>query len=255
MKKSILIAFAVMFIAVAHSASGAGYAYEPFTDPAFGPLSGVGQWLPGSSWVKPLEATRPITLTWDPVGLTYKSLKTQPGALTLTTTTANTGVIQRDLATTYVANDDYWVSYLLRNDVHPGSEYTNWSPQGNDGGAFGYHWGTDLKFVNSTTSGITPAIGQTNMVVLHYINANTIDLWVDPVLSPAPPAPLLTQASPWAVTDMTKALMKCGGGAAGGQFTWDEIRIGQSWEAVTVPEPATFSLLGIGLLALIRRRK
>ena len=43
---------------------------------------------------------------------------------------------------------------------------------------------------------------------------------------------------------------------AGSTWHVDEIRIGESWEDVTVPEPATMAILGIGgISVLIRRRK
>ena len=264
MKKSVIIAFAVMFIAIAYTASGAGFAYEPFTDPAFGPASGIGQWAPASSWT---WVQNPGTATHDPVGLTYKSLQTAPGACQIAVQ-ANDSKWARDFASTYSAtNDDYWVSFLIRIDQDPIRNNIYLTPDGDwDACAIGYQWSDTINFANGTNTGMGGVPGVTNMIVLHFSpdggdpDRGTCDYWVDPALTPIPGAPLGTELPPgWSpgIQDSPSAMFKMGlrGQDPDGLFTVDEIRYGQSWESVTVPEPATFSLLGIGLLALIRRKK
>ena len=261
MKKSFLIIFVVMFIAIAHTASGAGFAYEPFTDPLLGPASGVGQWAPGSSWT---WRSNPSIATHDPVGLTYKKLQTLPGAMQLSIQSNDTK-IARDFATTYklsgIAADDYWVSFLIRIDQDPIRNNIYLTPDGDwDACAIGYQWSDTINFANGTNTNKGGVPGVTDMIVLHFIDDQTCDYWVDPALTPIAGAPDGTEAPPgWSpgIQFSPSAMFKGGlrGQDPGGLYTVDEIRFGQSWEAVTVPEPATFSLLGIGLLALLRRKK
>jgi hypothetical protein len=116
--------------------------------------------------------------------------------------------------------------------------------------------------------------GDTILVVGQYvfntranISDDTVNLWVNPNLgqyiAPTPTATTSIGSDNYAASGnpsvinnfVTSFLFRSTNSNWPGTITVDELRVGLSYEDVTVPEPASLSLLALGSLALGRRRR
>jgi|GEM_PF-3359069 PEP-CTERM putative exosortase interaction domain len=113
------------------------------------------------------------------------------------------------------------------------------------------------------TTPISLGLNQTHLVVgrLDFnINDNIdrLSFYIDPALGAEPGSAYMTFETDFQVLRGFRMFA----GNASGDFTpaaqgvFDEFRFGTSWESVAVvPEPSAFALMGLGLLALIGRRR
>ncbi|WP_193211214.1 PEP-CTERM sorting domain-containing protein [Luteolibacter marinus] len=106
------------------------------------------------------------------------------------------------------------------------------------------------------------ALNTTIFLVGSYtFNSGTGDdvsqLWINPSNSffgdETAPSATLTASGGNDLAGITQFLLRGASGSPAGNL--DELRVGTSWAAVTVPEPATALLGAFGLIALIRRRR
>lgn len=119
------------------------------------------------------------------------------------------------------------------------------------------------------TTASTYALGNAYLVVakvedkLHWDGSDDrVTLWIDPVLGTAEGenTPALQTLVGWdgfypdqpGLTDFT---FQAGTNDEGETVTLDDLRIGDSWADVVIPEPTTIALLGIGALAAVRHRR
>jgi hypothetical protein len=108
--------------------------------------------------------------------------------------------------------------------------------------------GFNLGIVNHSGGGSTPsyvpteyATGSTYLVVMKYnTTSNTANLWVNPVIGGAEPAPLLTNNTGTNTATQIRSICirQAGTGSAGtGNIQIDEIRVGTTWADVTPTGP------------------
>jgi hypothetical protein len=92
-------------------------------------------------------------------------------------------------------------------------------------------------------------VGETYFVVASYeINAGASNdvsrLWINPVVDGSEPAPSAIDLT-FATNDLNIASIILRQGPAP-HLTLDELRVGTSWQHVTIPEPACLALLVLG---------
>jgi hypothetical protein len=123
--------------------------------------------------------------------------------------------------------------------------------------------GADLATGTTLGEG-TIATGATHLVLGRITISDTpgadkVDVWLDPILDGLTEADLVTGDSVatgdvTANFDATDTGLYLRGKNASNPITYDEIRLADSFAAV-VPEPATMTLLGLGGLVALRRRR
>lgn len=130
---------------------------------------------------------------------------------------------------------------------HDGSDFTFYIHQGSGS--------TMAPYTKNWETGLSAGVPY-RLVVSYEYSTGIGELWVNPVaeLGPDGSAKILTQNQAGsALIEADQYAFRQGSFAAGTVFV-DDVIIGTGWAEV-VPEPATLSLLALGLLPLLRRRR
>ncbi|MGA3143281.1 MAG: PEP-CTERM sorting domain-containing protein [Verrucomicrobiota bacterium] len=157
-------------------------------------------------------------------------------------------------------------SYLT--SLNPGTSTPNGSSDaismyfGTVTGGGGYRLGVRGGGASAVyTSSSTPySLSTTYLVVLGYnfnggVAANNLSLWIDPTsFGGSAPTATLTLTPTTVATGIDNVGFKVQSSVAGA-FLVDNLLVGTTWADVTVPEPTTFALAGLGLLGLVIARR
>lgn len=147
----------------------------------------------------------------------------------------------------------FWQSFLFSEQSYGGHFYV--SGGGGYNGAVGHAWwgGGLLGLHNQANPGFSYTPGDTHlMVALIDFDANTTTLWVDPTTNPVNAATPFDAQLGAQVPGASQTLWA---NAYNTVATIDDIRIGTEFSDVVVPEPSSLALLGLGGLAMVRRRR
>ncbi|NLF38055.1 hypothetical protein GX586_01330 [bacterium] len=122
----------------------------------------------------------------------------------------------------------------------------------------GVVWGLAASNGAAATSSVVATNNETALLVaelIHDADNTSARLWVNPMITPAPPAPdaLLNNIPAIIFDKMAMVAQKQGGTVP--IISLDELRFGETWESVTtgIPEPAMFVLVLLALPATRRR--
>ena len=217
----------------------------------------------------------------DPIGLSFGSLQTTPGALIVTKPSSGEAKIRDTVGTAdplgTTRPESYWLSFLMETPAGQATGDAFWTSDGAwDKGAAGLQGGTGIRFVNGGASSIDGTDGNTHLIVVQISRADvpanntddatmldTASLWVDPADFGNLGAPSATFSGN--ENDRVRPIADQGGifklnavGDLGATITFDELRIGATSADVlpVVPEPSTvlMALIGLASLAAFRRR-
>lgn len=122
---------------------------------------------------------------------------------------------------------------------------------------FGVRFNTSAADTTFLGAGIP--LNTTYLLVLkttRNANGNYVSpvLYVNPTSLIESENPSITKVGTSAITNITDLLIRRARTENGDRWLLDEIAIGESWSAV-VPEPASLSIIGLGALGLLRRRR
>ncbi len=161
-----------------------------------------------------------------------------------------------------------WASFLARSEVSNNDygvffaqSHIGWN-QGSEGAKVGLSGGmwtlSEIGGGASTSTGVARTIGQTYLMVLRmeFINEGTdlVTLYVNP--TPGLSAPNVLGTTIQTVKDFCLYNVAFYPGSGANNGSMDELRFGSTFaDVVPIPEPATIGLLGLGCLAVMRRRR
>jgi hypothetical protein len=200
-------------------------------------------------------------------GLTYTGLTTTGGAVNTSDGSGLTTTSFRGFNA--ISSGEMWISFLAqRNTGASGSTFAGvsfYNSGGTDNGANGEFGiansaGDVWRIVDPSTGGTstTTTVSITEattfllvaQVIWSDVGDETVNLWVNPAIGGTLGTANATQSMPMSNIDKVRIA-----GATAVDYTFDEVRIGTTFASVTVPEPSTALLGGLGLLALLRRRR
>lgn len=157
-----------------------------------------------------------------------------------------------------VTSGEFYLSVLFQ-EANYGHDYFLQMVDGS-GGANGLvargSWGAgqNWRVGAATTTMPLPVNGETQFMVIQMdLDANSISVWQNPDLV-TPGTPDYTGAYDLVDLSSVKFFVK---NEAPEEYTWDELRVGTTFEAVApvIPEPSTLALLGLAGLALVTRKR
>ena len=258
------LALAAGLALTAQPAQAVLIAYEGFdyaTGSLYGQNGGTG-WSSGN-WTSSASGT----ITTQATSLTYETLPVTGNKVYVQPISQTTRSL-RELGTTFgTIGSSAYVSVLMNYEA--GTRFFALSL---------YNGGTERAYMGKPSGGgfwrlqsggvfentaVTATSNQTFFLVMKadYISSNRTDysLWVDPALGGSESTPLETIT---VANNLGFNTISLGAGFNGGADTtatgwFDEVRVGTTWESVTIPEPSTWAMLTGGLIALtvLRRRR
>ncbi len=212
-------------------ASRITHAYESFDYAAGKPLNGCNG---GRGWESAwsLKSGGPAVIKKQ--GLTYKGLPTSGGCVNVKLSMKTPGAKSLHiLRTTEIPMGepgvDFWMSFLMRaNKLGEGHCFLN---------SVGKAWVNGLQVAHGKKSGHPLKEGETTFLVVHYACMNGRDIcrmWVNPSLKEKPPFDVHDMAYCDSIDiGVRKTVLLNVQPHGGGDYDFDEIRIGRTWEEVT----------------------
>lgn len=236
-------------------------------------LVNQGPVLPGfsGSWTRP-NGFPSVNVSTE--GLTYAGYGSSGGAVDLASTSSNFTQVSRPSSGFGITQPTLYFSYLIERAPSTSAGRTGIKFGGNGGDNFEFGVTGSSYYVNSdSTTGGSYTEGDTTLLLLRLdLDADGVDtfyLFADPDLAGGEPvigSAVLT-SSAFNFFDggnigsiQPRFVDGSGSFASGDAYTFDEIRVGTTFDSITspIPEPGTYAMLS-GLLALgavmIRRRK
>ncbi len=267
MKNNTLYSTALIFLALSSAASAALTAYDGFDyGDTGGDLTGKNG---GTGWGGAYTASASVnSAIYSTTGLNYTGLATTGGASNTNDGTGSTTISFRDTAATY-SSGETWVSFLVQQNGTPDfslfAGISLYNSVGDAEVAFASHNSEEWRILElnvtggTTQTGVSIAQDTTYLLVAQIAwgasttsGNETVSLWVNPTIGGS----LGTANAEALDVDMTDFNKIRIAGQDAVDYTFDEIRIGDSFASVTpVPEPSAMLLGSFGLLALFRRRR
>lgn len=165
------------------------------------------------------------------------------------------------------ANNEFFQQWNAKDEAFAGSDTDQASVMqrldGSSNPRFGVRindnstqqYGTTPNVVNNTTYYLVARVSKTGGSTFY----NTMDLMVNPTSSAEPSTwdASWTNNTDTGLDQLASLGFRLANVETGDEYFIDEIRVGDSWSAVAVPEPSTLLLVGgaLGALLLFRRRR
>lgn len=255
-------------------AGAALLARENFEDELTGGLNGQGAGADGGftgTWSADAQASVVSTT----LSYTNGDVTSLGGSQALELTFANADIVGNLFSRSFtpIINGTVYLSFLYRETTNPafGTDFIQVGFEDTDpdqprasimrrNGEYQVRAGTSSPGTSTVGSGVSADTGVTHLFVMKAEktgagNYNRISLFVDPSSLTEPGSASAVVNADTGRANFGLLTARSAFHATGDSFQLDNLRIGESWEDVVVPEPGTAGLALLGSTLLLRRRR